>query len=72
MRKISKLLISIVLAGALMACGNSTTGEANYQVIPLPQEVSTAEGNPFILSSATKVVYPEGNELMERNADFLG
>lgn len=72
MKKINKLLMLAVLAGFFMACDKSTTGEANYQVIPLPLEVSTSEGEPFVLSSATKVVYPEGNELMERNAEFLG
>ena len=72
MKKINKLLMLVVLAGFFMACDKSTTGEANYQVIPLPLEVITSEGEPFVLSSATKVVYPEGNELMERNAEFLG
>ena len=71
MRKISKLLMSILFAGALMACGKTTTGEANYQIIPLPQEISNVEGQPFMLTSATKVVYPEGNEMMKRNAEFL-
>ena len=72
MKKISKLFMSVLFAAVLMACGNSTTGEANYQVIPLPQEIETLEGKPFMLSFKTKVVYPEGNELMERNAEFLG
>ena len=71
MRKISKLLMSVLFAGALMACGKTTTGEANYQIIPLPQEISNVEGQPFMLTSATKVVYPEGNEMMKRNAEFL-
>lgn len=71
MRKISKLLMSVVVAGSLMACGKTTIGEANYQVIPLPQEISTSEGQPFVLTSATKVVYPEGNDMMKRNAEFL-
>ncbi len=72
MRKISKLLMIVVAASFFMACSNSTIGEANYQVIPLPQEIETSEGKPFELSFKTKVVYPEGNELMERNAQFLG
>ena len=72
MRKISKLLMLVVATGFFMACGEATVGEANYQVIPLPQEVTNVEGESFELSSATKVVYPEGNELMERNALFLG
>ncbi|NLZ95239.1 MAG: hypothetical protein GX921_05365, partial [Bacteroidales bacterium] len=71
MRKTSRLLMSVVLAGAFMACGSSTTGEANYQVIPLPQEVSATEGQPFEITPKTKVVFTEGNDLMERNAQFM-
>ena len=72
MRKFTKPLMFVALAGTLLACTKQTTGEANYQVIPLPLEVSTSEGQPFVLTSATKVVYPEGNDLMARNAEFLG
>lgn len=72
MRKFTKLLLFVGIVGSLLACSKQTTGEANYQVIPLPQEVTTSEGQPFKLSSATKVVYPEGNDLMARNAEFLG
>ena len=72
MNTINKLLMYIAIAGSLIACNtNKTTSEANYQVIPLPLEVNTLEGQPFILSSATKIVYPEGNDLMKRNAEFL-
>lgn len=72
MRRIRKLIMLVAIAGFLMACGNSTTtSEANYQVIPLPQEINTTEGQPFELAATTKVVYREGNELMERNAQFL-
>ncbi len=72
MRKFTKLLLFVGIVGSLLACSKQTTGEANYQVIPLPQEVISSEGQPFKLSSATKVVYPEGNDLMARNAEFLG
>ena len=71
MRKISKLLITIIAAGLLLACSNSTTAEADFQVIPLPQEISTSEGQSFVLSSDTEIIFPEGNDLMQRNAEFL-
>ena len=29
------------------------------------------EGEPFRLTGTTKIIYPEGNEKMERNAAFL-
>ena len=73
MNKIYNFLIAFVITGLLVACStNKTTGDANYQVIPLPMEINASEGQPFLLSSDTKIVYPEGNELMERNAEFLG
>lgn len=71
MRKTSKLLITIIVAGFLLACTNVTIEDANYQVIPLPQEVSAREGKPFVLTADTKIIFPEGNDLMQRNAEFL-
>ena len=64
MRKISKLLMIVVAASFFMACSNSTIGEANYQVIPLPQEIETSEGKPFELSFKTKVHYLRGKQLL--------
>ena len=72
MRRINKLFIAIVIAGSLLACGSSIAGKANYKVIPLPQEINVLEGQPFLLTSNTKIVFPEGNDLMQRNAQFLG
>ena len=45
--------------------------QADYQVIPLPQQVTTAQGTPFTLNSSVKILYPKGNEKMKRNAQFL-
>lgn len=59
------------MAVFLAACGNKEVKEANYQVIPLPLEIQKSEGESFKLNSSTKIVYPEGNEMMERNANFL-
>ena len=48
------------------------TSEANYEVIPMPQEISLNEGAaPFVLYSGTTIHYTAGNEDMERNAQFL-
>ena len=69
MRKLNHAL----LAGALaLACASCTTEkEANYQVIPLPQEVSLTQGNPFKLNENVLIAYPENNALLQRNAEFL-
>ncbi len=45
--------------------------DANFDVVPLPNEIISAEGDAFTLTSSTKIVYPEGNELLKRNAEFL-
>lgn len=58
------------MTGLLFSCQNEKT-TANYQVIPLPQEITTAPDGEFTLSSGVKIVYPEGNEMMARNAAFL-
>lgn len=60
----------MAIAGLMSAC-SSVQQEANYQVIPLPQEIVTTQANPFILKSGVKILYPEGNEKMKRNAQFL-
>ena len=35
----------------------------------LPKEQATA--NPFVIRTSTTICYPEGNEKMKRNAEFL-
>ena len=69
MRKLNHAL----LAGALaLACASCTAEkEANYQVIPLPQEVSLTQENPFKLNENVLIDYPENNALLQRNAEFL-
>lgn len=63
----------MLLAGTLIlacsSCGVETT--ANYQVIPLPQEVALSQESPFNLNDGTIIAYPEHNELLKRNAEFL-
>lgn len=43
----------------------------NLNVIPQPQEVvQNFQENPFVIHSGTKIVYPAGNEKLERTAEF--
>lgn len=73
MKKISKFMTLLATVGLLFSCdgGKKETKQANYHVIPLPNEITTSEGAPFTLSGSTKIVIPDGNEKMKRNADFL-
>ena len=70
MKQLLKLTGCLALAGLFASC-QSAQQDANYQIIPMPQEIVTAQGNPFILKSGVKILYPEGNEKMQRNAQFL-
>lgn len=62
------MLIASLLFGAVSLFAQ---GKADYQVVPLPQNISLTEKSPFTLSSSTRIAYAEGNEEMERNARFL-
>ena len=69
MRKLTHMLLAGTLILACSSCGVETT--ANYQVIPLPQEVALSQESPFNLNDGTIIAYPEHNELLKRNAEFL-
>ena len=69
MRKLNHALLASALALACASC--TAEKEANYQVIPLPQEVSLTQENPFKLNENVLIAYPENNALLQRNAEFL-
>ncbi|MDD3511684.1 MAG: beta-N-acetylhexosaminidase, partial [Fermentimonas sp.] len=51
--------------------GGRNTSKADYDVVPLPKEITQETGEAFSLTSATKIIYPEGYDKMKRNAEFL-
>lgn len=59
------------LAAGLLASCQSSVEQADYQVIPMPHEIVAAQGSPFVLKSGVKILYPEGNAQMQRNAELL-
>jgi len=44
---------------------------ADYEIIPLPEKVEKLKGEPFELNPNTVIAYPDGNEMMRKNAEFL-
>lgn len=70
MKHLFKLTGCLAAAGLLASC-QSEKQTADYQIVPLPHEIVTAQGNPFVLKSGVKILYPEGNDKMQRNAQFL-
>ncbi|WP_300698364.1 glycoside hydrolase family 20 protein [Bacteroides sp.] len=70
MKNLLKTAAAIVMTGWLCSCSGEKT-EANYQVIPIPQEIVMATDGEFTLSSGVKIIYQDGNEAMQRNAQYL-
>jgi hexosaminidase len=68
-----KLFGFILILMCIMQFSNSYAADsiADYNVVPLPKSIVMQKGEPFVMSNTTNVVYPEGNDLMKRNAEFL-
>lgn len=64
-----KLIFSLVTL-CLMAC-KGTESVIHYEVIPLPQSISYTHQKPFELDAQTVITYPQGDALLQRNAQFL-
>ena len=63
-------LIGLFVSGLIMfSC--TEVKEANYQIIPIPLDIQLAEQGTFVLAEGTSVFYPEDNEKMKNNANFL-
>lgn len=70
MKNLLKMATAIAMTGWLCSCSGEKTA-ANYQVIPVPQEIVMAANGEFALNNNVKIIYPEGNEAMQRNAQYL-
>lgn len=62
-----KQIISLLFSAfSLIACA-----EVNYQVVPLPQQISIDKSGQYMtLSKGMTVGYPSGNQQIKRNAEF--
>ena len=70
--KINRYLILVTIMAFLFSCESiKEIKEASYNTIPLPGEVSMTDSDDFKLNASTKIVFPEGNDKMKRNAEFL-
>lgn len=69
MKKYLTQMIAVALF--LTACNNQPLPEATYDVIPLPKDVQMEAEGHFVLDAKTKVYYPQENEDLRRNAEFL-
>ena len=70
MNNLLKMAGWMAFTGLMAACSGQKS-MADYQVIPAPQEITMADAGEFTLSNRVKIVYPQDNEAMQRNAAYL-
>lgn len=71
MKTLQKTIFSLLASLLLVGCADKPKIEADYTVIPLPQEITKSDGELFTLNSSTKIVYPNGNDVQKQTAEFL-
>ncbi|MGL4520657.1 MAG: glycoside hydrolase family 20 protein [Phocaeicola sp.] len=71
MNNFKKCLFFLTATLALGACAERGQIEGDFNVIPLPQEITLQSGAPYLLSPASVIVYTEGNEKIQQIASFL-
>lgn len=65
-------LLGLTFAGVIFSsCTSGETAKADYQVVPMPLEISAVQQSPFLLKNGVSIYYTAGNEKMKRNAEFL-
>lgn len=65
-------LCTLLAWGSVSCSQQKEVRLGDLNVIPAPYEVAEkADGSRFCIGNATVICYPEGNEKMKRNAEFL-
>lgn len=71
MKKITYLVLLAVCCWGMYFCSKHAPVQADYQVIPLPLQIELAGNGSFTLDNSTVIAYPDGNDVMKRNAELL-
>lgn len=67
-----KQIITAIFFSVFCLCAQAkTVSTANWQVIPLPKQVTAVDAQPFVLSKKTSIFYTDGDAKQKRNAEFL-
>ena len=65
-------LLGLTFASVILSsCTSGETAKADYQVVPMPLEISAVQQSSFLLKNGVNIYYTPGNEMMKRNAEFL-
>lgn len=66
------MLFTLLMPSFLMVCAQNKVTLGSLDIIPVPNEVVKSEdGSSFVIDGSTNICYPENNEKMKRNAEFL-
>lgn len=68
--KITRLLISVCLLFTHMI-GISAQNVTDYQIVPLPDQITMGKGKPFVLDATTTISLATGDETLATEARFL-
>ena len=60
--------MGLLCLSLIFTSGATKKSVANYQVIPLPNEIFAHKSQCFTLDKSVKIVYPAGNEKMQEIA----
>ena len=71
-KQLKRWMLFVPFVCGILSCSQKEVTLGDLEVIPLPNEVSLLnDGSSFVIDESTTICYPEGNEKMKRNAEFL-
>lgn len=68
---LEQIITAIFFSVFCLCVQAKTVSTANWQVIPLPKQVTAVDAQPFVLSKKTSIFYTDGDAKQKRNAEFL-
>lgn len=64
-------VLCILFSTCFYACSEKRTLNSDYEIIPKPLDVNSKGDASFLLKDGVAVIYPENNQKMQDNAEFL-
>lgn len=64
-------VLCILFSTCFYACSEKRTLNSDYEIIPKPLDVNSKGDASFLLKDRVAVIYPENNQKMQDNAEFL-
>lgn len=63
-----KIFLTLALCASLL---QASAADADYNIIPLPQQITLSKSKPFLLQPSTQIICSSAEEAMQRNAGFM-